>query len=146
MGCSFAKWETNLSVLEEVSFAPSSSQKKDFVLVISRQGIGDVAERKEGAAFSLAEILISDFLYFMTKKTPKPKVIILLDKGTYLVTEHYTNCLKNLTLLEEFGVQILLCEKSVAYYQLEEKVKIGKKVNMSVICENIASAQKVIII
>jgi selenium metabolism protein YedF len=105
------------------------------VLIASaRMGIGD--ER-------LGEILMKSFLNTLWDAEPKPEKLILINSGVTLATEG-SEVLDTLKLIEEKGVVVLCCGTCLEYYNLREKLMVGRVSNMHEIVTSLLAAGRVI--
>ena len=71
--------------------------------------------------------------------------VIFYNEGVRLLAEG-SPYLANLTLLEEGGVELLACGTCLEYFQLREKIKVGRVSSMDEIVNTIAQADKVVTI
>ena len=68
--------------------------------------------------------------------------VIFYNEGVKLVADG-SPYLADLTLLQEGGVELLACGTCVDYFQLREKIKVGRVSSMDEIVNTIAQADKV---
>jgi len=71
--------------------------------------------------------------------------VIFYNEGVKLLAEG-SPYLANLTLLQEGGVELLACGTCLDYFQLREKIKVGRVSSMDEIVNTIAQADKVVTI
>jgi selenium metabolism protein YedF len=77
----------------------------------------------------LGELLMSNFLRLLAESPDKPVSLIFWNTGVKLVCEG-SWALVHLKKLEEQGVEILACSTCLEYFDLAEKIKVGKPTNM----------------
>jgi len=93
----------------------------------------------------LGSILMRSFLFSLTEMEVKPQRIIFMNSGVHLCCEG-SPVLDSLLALEEKGVEILVCGTCLDYFQLKEKLCVGKVTNMYSSVEHLLAAEKVITI
>jgi selenium metabolism protein YedF len=109
----------------------------DMVLITSdRFGSGEAR---------LGGILMKAFLNTLWDADTKPGRIIFVTDGVKLTTEG-SDVLDALRLLEADGVEIFSCGTCLDYYQLRDKLKVGKVTNMFEIVSSLVSSGKSITI
>lgn len=96
---------------------------KDKVIVLSADGLGRGDER-------LGQLLMANFLRQLGELPEKPKALFLLNSGVKLVTEG-SNALEHLERLQAAGVDILSCRTCIEWFDLEDKVRVGKISSMA---------------
>ena len=77
----------------------------------------------------LGEIVMSNFLQNLVNSKEKPARMIFWNTGVKLVGEG-SWALVHLKKLEQQGVEILACGTCLDYFELTDKVKVGKATNM----------------
>ncbi len=77
----------------------------------------------------LGELIMSNFLRLLVESPDKPAALIFWNTGVKLVCEG-SWALAHLKKLEEQGVEILACSTCLEYFDLTEKIKVGKTTNM----------------
>jgi selenium metabolism protein YedF len=77
----------------------------------------------------LGELIMSNFLRLLVESPDKPAVLIFWNTGVKLVCEG-SWALSHLKKLEEQGVEILACSTCLDYFDLMNKLKVGKPTNM----------------
>ena len=111
------------------------STDADVVCITSdRFGVGD-----EG----LGEILMKAFLNTLWDYEPKPAKILFINSGVMLATEG-SEVLETLNLLEQEGVEIFSCGTCLDYYEIKDKLMVGKVTNMYETVAFLRAAGKVI--
>ncbi|MHB8105044.1 MAG: sulfurtransferase-like selenium metabolism protein YedF [Dehalococcoidales bacterium] len=77
----------------------------------------------------LGELIMSNFLGKLTESPDKPASLVFWNTGVKLVCEG-SWALVHLKKLEEQGVEILACSSCLDYFDLTDKLKVGKPTNM----------------
>lgn len=111
--------------------------RKNIVIIFLSEEIG------RGETCELGKNLTIEFLNSIIRYKTKPKAIILLNNAINLVCEE-SLALNKLTMLNEQGINILICEQSAKEMNKTKKIKTGRLADMDEICENILTAWKVI--
>ena len=78
----------------------------------------------------LGKLLMANFLRLLGESREKPKTIIFLNAGVRLVCEG-SNVLNHIQKLTEQGVEILACTTCLEYFELTDKLKVGKPTTMA---------------
>lgn len=112
------------------------TDKNSYVVFITSDRLG-TGERE------LGKILIKAFLNTIWEAESKPERIMFMNNGVKLSVEG-SELLETLLLLEEEGVEILTCGTCLAYYNLTEKLKVGKLSNMREIVSVLLDTPKII--
>jgi selenium metabolism protein YedF len=77
----------------------------------------------------LGQLIMSNFLRLLAESPDKPKSLLFWNTGVKLVAEG-SWALAHLKKLEEQGVEILACRTCLEYFDLTDKLKVGKPTNM----------------
>ena len=77
----------------------------------------------------LGTLLMANFLRLLGESKEKPAALVFWNTGVRLVCEG-SWALGHLKKLEEQGVEILACTTCLEYFELTEKLKIGKPTTM----------------
>ena len=77
----------------------------------------------------LGMMLMSNFLRLLAEGKDKPKTLQFWNSGVKLACEG-SWALAHLKKLQEKGVEILACTTCLEYFELMDKLKIGKPTNM----------------
>lgn len=77
----------------------------------------------------LGTVLMRSFLKVMIDNEPKPERAIFLNAGVRLTTEG-SDLLDEIKALENAGVKILSCGTCLDYFDLKDKLRVGKVTNM----------------
>ncbi|MFC1938879.1 sulfurtransferase-like selenium metabolism protein YedF [Chloroflexota bacterium] len=91
-------------------------------LVIQSEGLGKGDDK-------LGSLLMANFLRLLGEKEEKPKAMIFWNTGVNLVCEG-SQVLKHIQKLENAGVEILACTTCLEYFDLEDKLSVGKPTTM----------------
>jgi len=105
-------------------------------VVIGSNAMGNGAEE-------LGKILIKGFIYSLTELPSPPGFVIFFNSGAYLTSDG-ANTLDDLKKLEAKGTEVLTCGTCINYFGLQDKLAVGKIVNMYEITERLACAGTVI--
>jgi DsrE/DsrF-like family. len=106
------------------------------VIIINGESLGRGAE-------DLGQKLMGTFLRKLWAGELKPAAIVCYNSAVKLMTDG-SNVLDALTALEEAGVDILACGTCVDYYQLEDKLQVGRISNMEEIAAMLMTADSVV--
>lgn len=121
-------------VEKEVVATVEREEKMIVVLSSDKMGEGDE---------ELGKVLIKGFLYAITQLDKLPKTVLLYNAGVKLAAQG-SDSLEDLKTLEDNGVEILSCGTCLNFYELSDKLGVGKVTNMYSIVEELASATNVI--
>ena len=105
------------------------------VILIQSEGLGRGNDE-------LGEILMSNFLRLLEESQDKPAQLIFWNTGVRLVCEG-SWALEHLKELEEQGVEILVCRTCLEFFNLGEKLKVGKPTTMPESIEAILNSDMV---
>lgn len=119
---------------EEIASAVEKEEKIVVVLSSNKMGEGDE---------ELGKVLIKGFIYALTELDKYPKAVLLYNSGVKLSSEG-SDSIEDLKVLEEHGVEILSCGTCLNFYDLSDKLQVGKVTNMYSIVEELAGATNVI--
>lgn len=92
------------------------------MFLINSEGIGQGNEQ-------LGELLMANFLRLLGENPEKPKTMVFLNAGARLVCEG-SNVLEHAKKLETQGVEMLACTTCLEYFELTDKLKVGKPTTM----------------
>jgi len=90
----------------------------------------------------LGEILMSNFLRLLEESQEKPETLIFWNTGVRLACEG-SWALTHLETLEEQGVEILACRTCLDFFDLTDKLKVGKATTMPESIQSILSSDMV---
>lgn len=77
----------------------------------------------------LGQLLMANFLRLLGESKEKPAALVFWNTGVRLVGEG-SWALAHLKTLEEQGVEILACWTCLEFFELTDKVAVGKPTNM----------------
>jgi len=112
------------------------SSNNGLTVVIGSNAMGNGAEE-------LGKILVKGFIYSLTELPSPPQSVIFFNSGVYLTSDG-ANTLDDLKKLEEKGAEILTCGTCINYFGLQDKLAVGKIVNMYEITERLASSNSIV--
>src|SRR4030065_2535590 len=92
----------------------------------------------------LGMMLMSSFLRLLGESKDKPATLQFWDTGVNLLCEG-SWALAHLKKLEEQGVEILACSTCLEYFELTDKLKVGKPTNMIKTIDSILNSDLVCI-
>ena len=107
---------------ETCSCMGNNNTSKNIVAVISSKEMG-------GGDPTLSKNLMKAFIFALTKQEVLPEAVIFYNSGAYLTCEE-SESLDDIKALESSGVEILTCGTCLDFYNLKEKLKVGKVSNM----------------
>lgn len=124
--------------LEETQMAKSvsSSKQKNIIVVISSTGLGQGKPE-------LSKRLLKFFVSALAHNRVKPRAVILLNEAVTLAAEG-SDLVKDLDILHQQGVRIMVDVISADEYRVEENLKVGSIADMDNICDFMLTAWKVI--
>jgi selenium metabolism protein YedF len=108
----------------------------NYVIAIQKNRLGEGAEE-------LGTILMKAFVNTLPEATLKPKTMIFLNSGIFLATKD-SFVLDALKMLEQSGVEILVCGTCLDYYQKKTELAVGRISNMYDILERLTQAGNVV--
>ena len=85
------------------------------------------------------------FVQVLHEITPQPDTIIFINSGVKLVTEG-SQVIEDLREMEEKGISLLACGTCLDYFELKERLAVGRVSNMYEIAETMLSAGKVVML
>ena len=91
-------------------------------ILIQSEGLGRGDDR-------LGLMLMANFLRLLGESPDKPATLLFWNSGVKLACEG-SHVIAHLKKLEEQGVEILACTTCLEYYELVEKLKVGKPTTM----------------
>lgn len=93
----------------------------------------------------LGQILMKSFLFSLNELDGKVAYLIFMNSGVQLTTEA-SPVLEHLQALEQKGVEVLSCGTCLDYYQVKDKLAVGKVTNMYTAVEILTGADRAITI
>ncbi len=119
-----------------ISCAPSQSVAGATVVFVPSDSLG------RGPA-ELGERLMGAFFHTLLEIEPKPDTIIFMNSGVKLVVEG-SRALDDLRELAGKGVDILACGACLSYFELTEKLAVGRVSNMYEIATALLEAGRIV--
>ena len=116
--------------------AGESGNSESIVVFIRADAIGRGDEE-------LGSNLMVNFIYHLRNADPIPDAIVMMNAGVKLVAED-SEVLDDLKELESKGAEILACGTCLRFFDLEEKLEVGAKSNMSQITNTLMNASRII--
>lgn len=107
-----------------------------MVFVFTRNGMGEAPE-------GLQQTLVAKFLSLAAQAEEKPAKILFYTEGVKLVCEG-SPVLQWLRILEDAGVELIVCSTCLEYFGLIHKVRVGKVGGMPGILAALQEADKVV--
>jgi len=127
---------TGIVGLEVLDINCSTNNKKDLVILISKEELGEGSDE-------LGRLLMKSYLYALTEVKPYPKGIICLNGGVKLATED-SEVVGHIRILEANGVEVLSCGTCLDYFKIKDKLAVGGVSNMYTIVEKLNNASNTI--
>jgi selenium metabolism protein YedF len=93
------------------------------VILVQSEGLGRGDDE-------LGELLMSNFLRLLAESTDKPRTLAFWNSGVKLACEG-SWALVHLKKLEERGVEILACGTCLDYFELKDKLAVGRPTTMA---------------
>ena len=109
------------------------------VIVLNGETMGD------GSQELGAQIMGSFLRQLSVAMSGKPDALIFYNSAVKLLTDK-SQYLDALEMLFQQGVDLIACGTCVAYYQLNDKIAVGRVSNMQEIVATLLSSEKVITI
>ena len=103
--------------------------------LIQSEGLGRGDEQ-------LGMLLMANFLRLLGESRDKPDALVFWNTGVRLVCQD-SPVLDHLKRLEEQGVEILACTTCLEYFQLVDKLKVGKPSTMIKSIQSMLSTEMV---
>ena len=98
-------------------------------ILIQSEGLGTGDEK-------LGKLLMANFLRLLAESENKPEAIIFWNAGVKLVCAG-SQVLDHIQRLENSGIEILACTTCLEYFDLMEKIAVGKPTTMMKSIESI---------
>ena len=92
----------------------------------------------------LGSILIRGFLKTLMDLSPLPKSIIFLNGGVKLVVEEAEKTVPAIKALAEAGVDVMSCGTCLDFFEMKDRVAVGRVTNMYEIVETLAETTRVV--
>jgi sulfur relay (sulfurtransferase) complex TusBCD TusD component (DsrE family) len=110
--------------------------KQDYIILFTRNGLGD-------APAELQQKLVTRFLALLIESNQIPSKIVFYTEGVKLACDG-SPVLELLGSLEAQGVELVLCQTCLDFFNLADQVKIGVVGGMGDILEVLQKAPKVL--
>jgi len=91
----------------------------------------------------LGERLLGAFFHTLLEVEPKPKTIIFMNSGVKLTVEG-SRALDDLRALANLGVDILACGTCLGYFEITDKLAVGRVSNMYDIATALLEAGRIV--
>ena len=117
----------------------SNESKGDYVVVISSEGMG---QDKDGSQ-TLGTILMRGYLNSLVEQDLLPTKIILYNSGVLLACND-SDTIDTMKRLSDIGVDIVLCGICIDYYDIKNKMAVGRISNMFEITQSTSTAGHVV--
>lgn len=111
-------------------------EKKGYVIGSDKLGKG---------SDDLGKILMKSFIYTLSETTPYPSFLIFLNSGVRLTTAD-SDSIDDLRKMESAGVKIVSCGTCLDFFEIKDKLEVGKISNMYDIVETIAESDNAVMI
>jgi len=99
-----------------------ASKPPQLVLLVTKDELGQ-------GPIELGWVLMRSFLKALAGSETKPERAIFVNTGVRLTTEG-SEVLSDIKALEDAGVEILSCGTCLDYFDLKQKLSVGKSTNM----------------
>lgn len=127
--------EASLQSAESGEGANSSAGARTVALIASdRFGAGDD---------ELGGILMRAFIKTLWEVAPRPRVLIFINGGVKLTTTG-SELLADIAKLADDGAEVLSCGTCLDFYELKDKLAVGRISNMFEIVTQLSSAERVL--
>jgi selenium metabolism protein YedF len=114
----------------------TKNNDEDIVIFISSDKIGEGADE-------LGELLMSTLFKTIEDISIKPSKFIFMNTGVKLTSVN-KDTVKSLKKIEESGIEIINCGTCLDFYEIKDKLKIGRVSNFFEILEILTGADRVI--
>ena len=119
-----------------VSGPVKDSRSPGVVLLVTKDELGQGPPE-------LGWVLMRSFFKVLARNEPKPARAIFVNTGVRLTTEG-SEVLDAIQALEDAGVEILSCGTCLDYFDLKDKLKVGKATNMNDTVAALMKAERVL--
>ncbi|OAG27508.1 sulfurtransferase-like selenium metabolism protein YedF [Thermodesulfatator autotrophicus] len=113
--------------------AISCETQENICVVLASKTMGQGDE-------TLGKILLRSFVKTLKEVNPKPNTIVFYNEGVFLTLED-SELLTDLKELEKSDIEILVCGTCLDYYQVKDKLAVGKISNMFDILQKLVSSK-----
>jgi hypothetical protein len=101
---------------------------KDVVVLVTKDGLGNVAPGDEAFGLEMFDL----FIHSLEGQPDKPRTFCLYTQGVKLACEG-SRAVFGLKMIEGMGVRILICKTCLEHFGLLDKVAVGEISNMAAI-------------
>jgi selenium metabolism protein YedF len=115
------------TVPEDIAAKCDLKAQEEYVVLISGDTFGSGEEE-------LGKLLLRNYLYTLRDGDKLPVAVLFVNSGVFLTTDG-SDCIDELKELEASGVEVLSCGTCLDYYNLKDKLMVGKVTNMYEIVE-----------
>ena len=106
-------------------------------VIIRKEQFGDIPEE-------LSVKIMGNFFRKLCLEETKPNKIIFYGSGVKLVVKGSSHVLDALDILYKAGVDLLVCATCVDYYDLRDKIYVGRVVSMQEVVSILMKEDKII--
>ncbi len=133
------------SVKDDIDNRVETDQKEypDQVNNVAGKTLFIGSNRMGSGSDELGEKLMTAFLYTLTEINTPPTCIIFMNSGVYLCVEG-SDSLDNLIKLNNKNIEILVCGTCLNFFDLTDKLRVGKISNMYDIVEHLLGSEPVL--
>jgi len=114
----------------------TSKQKKTISVFVKSDTIGKGDD-------SLGKILIRAFFPTLLETEPKPSKLIFMNAGVKLTVEG-SEVLSDLEELQKNGIEILVCGTCLDFFDIKNRIKVGRISNMFEIMNTLMNSDRII--
>ena len=148
LGYGFSFEQKSEGEYSAVIFAKDSEGKPTAVTQPEQTALGGVTFFITGDQIGISseepgKKLMKSFLYSLAESPSAPESILLVNAAVKLAAEG-SEAIDDLKKLGARGVKILSCGQCLGYYELTDKLAVGKITNMLEIIEILSSAQRTV--
>ena len=132
-----------LQITAADTLAPESTEEPDGSCRLLSKNVVLLNSDSIGPSAELGRTLMKAFINTLPDVPPLPEVVILLNSGVKLAVEH-SDLLGVLTTMEAAGTTVLSCGTCLDYFELTDKLRVGKITNMFEVVSLLAGADRII--
>jgi len=114
----------------------TATAKEPLVLFLASDVIGQGDD-------TLGQVLMRALISTLQEVEPRPDVVVFMNNGVRLATEG-SPVADDLRLLEEAGIELLVCGTCLDFFGLTDKLVVGTISNMYTIAETLLNASNVV--
>lgn len=105
--------------------------------IVNSEFFGDIPD-------DLAPKLMGNFFRKLCLENNKPEKILFYGSGVKLVAKGTSYVLDALEILSNAGVDLIVCKTCIDYYDLKDKIHIGRISSMQEVVSILTNSEKVI--